>query len=70
MTTKIYAIKSFKNLSIYTLGSHTDSIVGCFFEENSLNVSFKFLESFFTFYALSIVLLFLSSNKFVLYSYG
>lgn len=43
MTTKIYAIKKFKNLSVYTLGSHTDAVVGCFFEENSLNVSFIFI---------------------------
>lgn len=42
MTTKIYAIKKLKNLSVYTLGSHTDAVVGCFFEENSLNVSFIF----------------------------
>lgn len=46
MTTKIYAIKKFKNLSVYTLGSHTDAVVGCFFEENSLNVSFIFNSKF------------------------
>lgn len=40
MTTKIYALGRYENLFTYTLGSHTDSIVGCFFEENSLNVSF------------------------------
>ncbi|XP_054706940.1 periodic tryptophan protein 2 homolog [Uloborus diversus] len=38
MTTKIYAINKFKNLSVYTLGSHTDAVTGCFFEENSLNI--------------------------------
>ncbi|KFM72539.1 Periodic tryptophan protein 2-like protein, partial [Stegodyphus mimosarum] len=38
MTTKIYAFAKLKNLSVYTLGSHTDVLVGCFFEENSLNI--------------------------------
>ncbi|XP_076319456.1 periodic tryptophan protein 2 homolog [Tachypleus tridentatus] len=38
MSTKICALERFSNLSIYTLGSHTGSIVGCFFDENSLDL--------------------------------
>ncbi|GFR04401.1 periodic tryptophan protein 2 homolog [Trichonephila clavata] len=38
MTTKIYALTPFENLSIYSLGGHTDSVIGCFFEENSFNL--------------------------------
>ncbi|KAF8794527.1 Periodic tryptophan protein 2 like protein [Argiope bruennichi] len=38
MSTKIYALARFENLFAYTLGSHTDAVVGCFFEENSLNM--------------------------------
>ncbi|XP_022257607.1 periodic tryptophan protein 2 homolog [Limulus polyphemus] len=38
MSTKICALERFSNLSIYTLGSHTDNIVGCFFDENSLDL--------------------------------
>ncbi|GFY51308.1 periodic tryptophan protein 2 homolog [Trichonephila inaurata madagascariensis] len=38
MTTKIYALTPFENLSVYSLGGHTDSITGCFFEENSFNL--------------------------------
>lgn len=38
LTTKIYAVNKFSNLSIYTLGSHNDSVISCFFEENSLDL--------------------------------
>ncbi|GFT41304.1 periodic tryptophan protein 2 homolog [Nephila pilipes] len=38
MTTKVYALTPYKNFSYYTLGGHTNSIIGCFFEENSLNI--------------------------------
>ncbi|GIY83066.1 periodic tryptophan protein 2 homolog [Caerostris extrusa] len=38
MATKIYAIVPFENFFAYTLGSHTDALVGVFFEENSLNM--------------------------------
>ncbi|XP_042904814.1 periodic tryptophan protein 2 homolog [Parasteatoda tepidariorum] len=38
MSTKIYALSQFKNLSAYTLGSHTDHVVHCFFESNSLDL--------------------------------
>lgn len=38
-STKIYAVDLYKNFRPYLLGGHTDSIVGCFFEENSLDVN-------------------------------
>lgn len=38
MVTRIYAITPFENLFSYTLGSHSDCIVSCFFEENSLTI--------------------------------
>lgn len=36
--TKIYAVTPFKNLSVCVLGGHTDSIIGCFFEYDSLDM--------------------------------
>lgn len=36
---KIYAIEVYENFRPYLLGGHTDSIVGCFFEANSLDVN-------------------------------
>ena len=38
MNTRIYGAKKFKNLIIYSIGGHTDSIVGSFFENNSLDI--------------------------------
>ncbi|XP_067139307.1 periodic tryptophan protein 2 homolog [Centruroides vittatus] len=38
LTTKIYAVNKFSNLSVYTLGSHKDTVISCFFEENSLDL--------------------------------
>lgn len=38
MTTKIYAVEKLKNFSVCTLGSHTDSVVGVFFEDKSLDM--------------------------------
>lgn len=38
-TTKICAIDLFDNYRPYQLAGHTDSIVGCFFEQNSLDLS-------------------------------
>ena len=40
MNTRIYGAQKFKNLVIYSMGGHTDSIVNSFFEHNSLDVSF------------------------------
>ena len=40
MNTRVYGAQRFENLVIYSLGGHTDSIVGAFFENNSLDVSF------------------------------
>ena len=40
-TTRVFAAQRFRNLIVYSLSTHKDSIVGAFFEENSLNVSLK-----------------------------
>lgn len=42
MNTRVYGAERFSNLIIYSLGGHTDAIIGGFFENNSLDVSFKF----------------------------
>ncbi|KAJ9599045.1 hypothetical protein L9F63_010502, partial [Diploptera punctata] len=39
MSTKLYGMEKFANFRTYSLGSHTDSIVGCFFEKNSLDLT-------------------------------
>ncbi|KAG4068090.1 hypothetical protein HA402_001515 [Bradysia odoriphaga] len=36
---KVYSIELYENFRPYLLGGHTDSIVGCFFEANSLDVN-------------------------------
>ncbi|KAI4458257.1 wd40 repeat protein [Holotrichia oblita] len=38
MTVKLYPLDKWSNFKIYSLGSHTDSIVSCFFENNSLDL--------------------------------
>lgn len=38
-TTKLYALEFLENFRPYQLAGHTDSIVACFFEESSLDVS-------------------------------
>lgn len=38
-STKIYGVDLYENFRPYLLGGHTDSIVGCFFDENSLDVN-------------------------------
>lgn len=38
-TTRIFAIEMYENFRPYHLAGHTDSIVGCFFENNSLDVN-------------------------------
>ncbi|KAH1025703.1 periodic tryptophan protein 2 homolog isoform X1 [Dendroctonus ponderosae] len=38
MATKLYSFERFKNFRMYSLGSHTDEIVGCFFEQESYDL--------------------------------
>ncbi|XP_029644445.1 periodic tryptophan protein 2 homolog isoform X2 [Octopus sinensis] len=38
MSTRVYGAIRFKNLIIYTVGGHSDSIVGAFFEKDSMNL--------------------------------
>ena len=45
MNTRVYGAQKFKNLIIYSIGGHTDSIVNAFFEDQSLDVSFKKIET-------------------------
>ncbi|XP_077295123.1 periodic tryptophan protein 2 homolog isoform X2 [Arctopsyche grandis] len=39
MCVRIYALEQFKNLRSYLLGGHSHSIVGCFFEKNSYDIT-------------------------------
>ncbi len=39
MSSRIHATDFFKNLTCYVLGGHSESMVGCFFEKDSLNVT-------------------------------
>ncbi len=41
MNTRVYGAERFRNLIVYSLGGHTDSIVNAFFEHESLNVSYQ-----------------------------
>lgn len=38
-TVKIVAVDLLNNFRPYSLGGHTDSIVGCFFEQNNLHIN-------------------------------
>ncbi|KAG1659419.1 Periodic tryptophan protein 2 [Nymphon striatum] len=38
MCTKIYAVDRLSNLRVCSLGSHSDPIIGCFFEKDSLDI--------------------------------
>ncbi|KAB0802818.1 hypothetical protein PPYR_05004 [Photinus pyralis] len=38
-STKLYPLDKWKNFKMYTLGSHTDVIVGCFFEKDSFDIT-------------------------------
>ncbi|KAK4882916.1 hypothetical protein RN001_006235 [Aquatica leii] len=38
-STKLYPMEKWQNFSMYTLGSHTDVIVGCFFEKNNFDLT-------------------------------
>jgi periodic tryptophan protein 2 len=43
MSSRIHACDFFKNWTVYALGGHSESIVGCFFEKDSLNVTILFI---------------------------
>ena len=47
MSSRIHAADFFENLTCYVLGGHSESLVGCFFHMNSLNVT-EFLSSIIT----------------------
>lgn len=38
MSSRVHATDHFKNLSVYALGGHSEIMVGCFFEKDSLNL--------------------------------
>lgn len=38
-STRLYSLDKFMNFKKYVFGSHSDSIVGCFFEKNNYDVS-------------------------------
>ena len=42
MNTRIYGAQKFTNLVIYSLGGHSDQIVGAYFMPDSLDVSFTY----------------------------
>ena len=44
MNTRVYGAEHFTNLVVYSMGGHRDAIVGSFFESNSLDVSFCYLQ--------------------------
>ncbi|XP_069680364.1 periodic tryptophan protein 2 homolog [Periplaneta americana] len=39
MSTRLYTLENLANFKTYSLGSHTDSIVACFFEKDSLDIT-------------------------------
>ncbi|CAH1183241.1 unnamed protein product [Phaedon cochleariae] len=39
MATKLYPLDKWANFRIYSLGNHTDGIVGCFFEESGYDIT-------------------------------
>jgi len=39
MTVRLYSLEKFANFKTYSLGSHTDSVVACFFEKGSLDMT-------------------------------
>ena len=45
MNTRVYGAQHFRNLVVYSMSGHRDAIVGSFFEDNSLDVSFVYLLS-------------------------
>lgn len=40
MNTRVFGAQRFSNLIVYSVGGHNDQIVGAYFEQNSLDVSF------------------------------
>ena len=38
MSSRVHATDFYKNLTCYVLGGHSEALVGCFFEKDSLNV--------------------------------
>ena len=40
MNTRVYAAQAYENFAVHSMGGHTDTVVGAFFEHNSMNVSF------------------------------
>ena len=41
MNTRVYGTQRYENLIVYSLGGHGDAVVGAFFEEDSLDVSYQ-----------------------------
>lgn len=39
MSTKLYSLEKLANFKVYSLGSHTDCVVACFFEKGSLDLT-------------------------------
>ena len=39
MTVRLYSLEKFANFKVYSLGSHSDSVVACFFEKGSLDLT-------------------------------
>jgi periodic tryptophan protein 2 len=39
MSVRLYSLEKFANFKTYSLGSHTDSVVACFFERGSLDLT-------------------------------
>ena len=46
MSSRVHATDFYKNLTVYALGGHSETIVGCFFEKDSLNVNDTFFINF------------------------
>lgn len=38
-STRLYSLEKWMNFKKYILGSHSDAMVGCFFEKNNYDVS-------------------------------
>lgn len=36
---KIYALEYYRNFRPYLLGNHTDEVIGCFFEDDTLDIN-------------------------------
>ena len=40
MNTRVYGAQKYSNLVVYSLGGHSNQVVGAYFERDSLDVSF------------------------------